>query len=66
MGPEDPTMNRSEPVVIRNAQLFTGVTLDFAYDAESGAFSEDEILAWGTEIPYTPLAQAAQVCGGIP
>lgn len=37
----------------RNAQLFTGVNLDFAYDAETGAFSEDENVAWGTELPYT-------------
>lgn len=46
----------------RNAQLFTGVTLDFAYDAEvSGPFNEDEILAWGTELPYTPFVLAQQV-----
>lgn len=51
----------SETLFGRNAQLFTGVTIDFAYDAESGPFSEDEILVWGTEIPYTPLATAAQV-----
>lgn len=44
----------------RNARLFGGVTLNFAYDAESGNFSEDEIVAWGTEIPYTSVA-AAQV-----
>lgn len=37
----------------RNAQLFTGVTLNFAYDNETGAFSEDEIIAWGTQLPYT-------------
>jgi hypothetical protein len=34
--------------------LFTGINLDFAYDVETGGpFSEDEIICWGTEIPYT-------------
>jgi hypothetical protein len=38
----------------RNAQLFTGVTLNFAYDGETGGpFVEDEIIAWGTQLPYT-------------
>lgn len=38
----------------RNAQLYTGGTLNFAYDNESGAgFSEDEEVAWGTVVPYT-------------
>ena len=43
----------SETLFGRNAQLLTGVTIDLAYDNESGAFSEDETLAWGTVIPYT-------------
>jgi hypothetical protein len=43
----------AETLFGRNAQLFTGVNIDYAYDAESGAFSEDEELAWGTEMPYT-------------
>jgi hypothetical protein len=38
----------------RNAQKFTGINLNFAYDGESGGpFSEDEIIAWGTEIVYS-------------
>jgi len=39
----------------RNAQLITGVNMNFAYDAEAaGPFTEDEIVAWGAnEIPYT-------------
>lgn len=46
----------------RDAQLFTGVTIDFAYDAElSGPFTEDEELAWGSELPYTPFVLAQQV-----
>lgn len=37
----------------RNAQLFTGFNRNFAYNNESGAMTEPEILAYGTEIPYT-------------
>jgi hypothetical protein len=38
----------------RNGQLFTGVNRNFAYDGETGAgFAEDEILAYGAEIPFT-------------
>jgi hypothetical protein len=44
----------SETLFGRNAQLVTGVNLDFAYDAEaSGPFIEDETIAWGCEVPYT-------------
>lgn len=44
----------SETLFGRNARLVTGVTLNFGYDNEAGGpFSEDEIVAWGTEIPYT-------------
>jgi hypothetical protein len=43
----------AETLFGRNAQLFTGFNRNFAYDAESGAFTEPEILAYGTEIPYT-------------
>lgn len=44
----------AETLFGRNAQLFTGVTQNFAYDNETGGpFSEDETIAWGTEIPYT-------------
>ena len=44
----------SETLFGRAAQLFTGINLDFAYDAEqNGPYVEDEILAWGTEIAYS-------------
>lgn len=44
----------SETLFGRNAQLVTGVNLNFAYDAEAGGpFSEDEKIAWGTIVPYT-------------
>jgi hypothetical protein len=47
----------SETLFGRNAQTVTGVTRNFAYDGESGGpFSENEIIAWGTEIPYTAEA----------
>ena len=42
----------AETLSSRNAQLYTGVTLNFAYDAESGNFSEDEVIAWGTIIAH--------------
>jgi hypothetical protein len=37
----------------RNAQLFTGININFAYDGETGTPAEDAVLAYGTEIPYT-------------
>lgn len=44
----------AETLFGRNAQLFTGINLNFAYDTESGGpFSEDELVAWGTVVPYT-------------
>lgn len=44
----------AETLFSRNARLVTGVTLNFAYDGESGGpFVEDEIVAWGTQLPYT-------------
>lgn len=37
----------------QNGELFVGITHSFAYDAETGGpFTEDEVLAWGTEIDY--------------
>lgn len=44
----------AETLFGRNAQLVTGVNLDFAYDSEAGGpFQEDEIIAWGTEVTYS-------------
>jgi hypothetical protein len=43
----------AETLFGRNAQLFTGFNRNFAYDAESANLTEPEILAYGTEIPYT-------------
>lgn len=37
----------------RNAQLFTGFNRNFAYDGESANLTEPEIMAYGTEIPFT-------------
>jgi len=54
----------------RDAQLLTGFTLDFSYDTEAGGpFSEDEEVAWGTELPYTgeaggPFQVGEVVVGG--
>lgn len=50
----------------RNAQLFTGVTLNFPYDNETGGpFVEDEIVAWGTQIPYTGEAGGPFTVGNV-
>ena len=43
----------SEVLFGRNAQLFTGINRNFAYSNETGVPAEDEILAYGTELPYT-------------
>lgn len=43
----------AETLFGRNAQLFTGFNRNFAYDGESANLTEPEIMAYGTEIPYT-------------
>ena len=43
----------AETMYGRNAQLFGGITMNATFDSETGTFVEDEILAWGTEVPYT-------------
>ena len=40
----------------RNGELFLGVTHSYAYDGDSGSFTEDEKVAWGTDITYDALA----------
>jgi len=60
----------SETLFGRNAQLFTGINLNFAYDNEAaGPFTEDEIICWGTIIPYTgesggPFTVGEVITGG--
>lgn len=43
----------AELIYGRNAQLFTGININFAYNNETGTISEDQVLAFGTEIPFT-------------
>lgn len=43
----------AETLFGRNAQLFTGININFAYDAETGTPAENVVLAYGSEIPYT-------------
>lgn len=57
----------------RNAQLFTGVTLNFAFDANTGAWNEGasaEEAVWGTVIPVSlggaGAAQVWQVDDSVP
>lgn len=40
----------------RNGELFLGITHSWAYDGVSGAFTEDEVVYWGTSITYDTLA----------
>ena len=56
----------AETLFGRNAQLVTGINRNFAYDGETGGpFTEDEIFAWGTEIPYTGEAGGPFVVGEV-
>jgi hypothetical protein len=43
----------AETLFGRNAQYFDGINLNFAYDNLTGAFSEDEVVAWGTVVTFT-------------
>jgi hypothetical protein len=56
----------AETLFGRNAQLVLGVTRDFAYNNEvGGPFSENEKIAWGTEIPYTGEALGPFTVGAV-
>ncbi|MCP4482399.1 MAG: hypothetical protein GY817_06425 [bacterium] len=53
----------AETLFGRNAQLVTGVNRNFAHDAETGgALTENEIIAWGTEVTYS--GQTANIALG--
>lgn len=39
-----------------NGELFLGITHSWAYDGDSGSFTEDENVGWGTDITYDALA----------
>lgn len=56
----------AETLFGRNAQLVTGINRNFAYDAETGGpFTQNEILAYGTEVPYTGEASGPFVLGDV-
>ena len=55
----------AETLFGRNAQLFTGFNRNFAYDNESGALTEPEVLAYGTEVPYTGLTNGPFLVGDV-
>jgi len=38
-----------------NGELFLGITHSYAYDGDSGVFTEDETVVWGTDITYDGL-----------
>lgn len=43
----------AETLFGRDAQLFTGVNKNFAYNAETGNFTAAELVVWGTEVTYS-------------
>ncbi len=49
----DQRRGTAETLYGRNAQLFIGHNLNFAYDAESGNLTQSEIMYWGMEVTYT-------------
>jgi hypothetical protein len=42
-----------ETIYGRNYQLVVGMNMNFDWDGGTAAWTEDEIVAWGTQIPYT-------------
>lgn len=46
-----------------NGFLFRGITGQFDYDTESNAFTEDDIIAWGTSFAYDGETGAGLVVG---
>jgi hypothetical protein len=40
----------------RNGELFLGITHSWTYDTDTGTFTEDEIVYWGTRVVYNTLA----------
>lgn len=43
----------AETIHTLNGSLFRGISHEWDYDNETGALTEDEILAWGTSFPFT-------------
>jgi len=39
-----------------NSELFRGVTTNFAYSSQSGTWTQNETVVWGTDITYDNLA----------
>lgn len=55
---------KSSPIIhTRAGELHRGITHEVVYDTESGAFSENEILFWGTQITYDGLANGPFTVG---
>jgi len=43
----------AETIYGRNYQLVVGMNMNYDWDGGTAAWTEDEIVAWGTEVPYT-------------
>ncbi len=44
-----------------NGEMFLGITHSVPYDNQSGSFTEDEIITWGTDITYDILTGSFSV-----
>jgi hypothetical protein len=53
----------SETIHGLNGFLFRGITGQFDYDGESNAFTEDDIIAWGTSFAYDGETGAGLIVG---
>jgi hypothetical protein len=47
-----------------NGELFLGITHSFGYDA-GGAFTEDELVVWGTDVTYDTLVGGTFTVGNL-
>lgn len=55
----------AETLFGRNAQLFIGNNMNFAYNNETGNLTAAEILVWGTEITYTGQGATSFTIGEV-
>ena len=55
----------AETLFGRDAALFDGINMNFAYDAETGNFAEDELVYWGTEIVFSAQGATSMTIGEV-
>lgn len=57
------TVYASPAIHTMAGELFRGITHEIVYDTESGNFTEDEVIFWGTNITYDGLANGPFTVG---